>query len=265
VAGKPVRLFLSGFSFPFRGIHFLLKNPELLIYVIIPAVINLFLLFLALVGAIVWTPDLIDLFWTRPMVDGFWDGLLLGLWVVLTVLVGIVLTTLSFVCVWAMAGILATPFTDYLSEKVEERILGPREEPFSVKVFIGDVRLSVCHSLLNLALYLVIMLPLLLLNLIPVAGSVLFVVLSSIVTSFFMARDMLDGPLSRRRLTFRQKVRIIIDHKALMSGLGAATACLLWIPFLNFLCLPIAATGGALLYCRLATTNQLSFLSMNHL
>jgi CysZ protein len=231
--------------------RFLLANPRLLTLIVIPACLNLALLAVVVIVALVWAPDLAGVVWDQPAVDSFWTGLLFALWVVVTVLFGFLMMTLGIVVVYALAGILATPFTDYLSEKVEESALGPRENGFQWKVFLGDIWLSVSHSLLNLVLYLALLLPMLALNLVPVAGNILFVAGSSVLTIYFLARDMLDGPLSRRRLSFRNKLRYIWRHRALTAGLGAASAILLWVPLLNFLCLPLAMTGGTLLFCDL--------------
>ncbi|MBN2432693.1 MAG: EI24 domain-containing protein [Acidobacteria bacterium] len=250
-AGSALRLFWKGFGYPFRAARFLWRHPRLLILMVIPAVINMILLALVLVSAILWAPDLTSLVWDRPELHSIWGGMLLVMWAIVTILLGFFLLTLGFVVIYALAGILATPFTGYLSEKVEGIHLGPPAGEFQWKVFLGDIWLSVSHSLLNLILYLALLLPLLLLNLLPVVGNVLFVAGSGILTVFFLARDMLDGPLSRRRLGFRAKFRYIWRHRALMAGLGAASALLLWIPLLNFLCLPVAMTGGTLLFCHL--------------
>jgi CysZ protein len=255
-AGGVFRRFFTGFSYPFRAMRLLLRHPRLLTLIIIPAFLNLILLGLVLIAALVWAPDLTGLVWNRPAVDSFWSGLLFGLWVVATVLFGFLMMTLGIVVVYALAGILATPFTDYLSEKVEELVLGPRESGFQWKIFMGDIWLSVSHSALNLVLYLAILLPMLALNLVPVAGNILFVAVSSTLTVYFMARDMLDGPLSRRRLSFRSKLRYVWRHRVLMAGLGAASALLLWVPLLNFLCLPLAMTGGTLLFCHLERARE---------
>jgi len=249
--GSAVKGFLHGFGYPFRAVRFLWRHPRLLVLIVIPAGLNFFLLALVVIGALVWGPDLTALIWSRPVVDSLWSGLLLILWAILSVLLLFLLLTLGFVVIYALAGILATPFTDYLSEKVEEIQLGPRKTGFQWRVFLGDIWLSVSHSLLNLVLYLALLAPLLLLNLIPVAGNILFLTGSSTLTVFFLARDLLDGPLSRRRLGFRAKVRYIWRHRPLMAGLGAASALLLWVPLLNFLCLPVAMTGGTLLFCHL--------------
>lgn len=243
---KSLARFAVGFGCPFRAVPFLLFRPPLWIYLLAPLLVNLLLLGLALWGAWELAPTVVNLLWTRPA-----DGVLEVFWVITAVLTGLLLIMVALALSYAVAGIVATPFNDLLSEKVVEELLGPTIEPLSWRRMARDTVVSVGHSLLNLLIYLLVMVPLFLLDFVPVVGPVLSALGSVIATSFFLGRDLMDGPLTRRRLTWRQKASLIRRQRALSSGLGAAAALLLWIPVVNLLLMPLAITGGALLYSRL--------------
>lgn len=252
-----LRRFLYGFGAPWRGLRFLFTHPRLLLQIIVPAAINMILVLLVAAAALIWTPELVGALWERPAGAGFGAMLLTGMWLAGVAFVALFLIALGIICVYGVAGLILTPFLDYLSERVETLAVGPRPEGFAWPVFFRQVSVSIWHSLLNFALYLVVMGLLLLLNLIPAAGQVLFLAGSSVASSFFLAREMLDGPLTRDRLRWTDKYRVVWRHKAATLGLGAATAAMLWIPLLNFVCLPVAVTGGTLLYAHLRLTGRL--------
>lgn len=239
--------FAAGFRCPLQAFGFLRRHPSLLVYIVVPALINVVLLGLAVWGAIELSAALLGWLWARP--DA---GLLLALWYVAAVLAGVVLGAVGFVLVMAVAGILATPFNDLLSEKTVERLLGPEEAGgATLGSVLQDALASAGHSLLNLIGYVAVMAPVLLLNLLPGVGSLASSVLGAVATVFFLGRDLLDGPLSARRLSYRQKRELARRERALLGGLGAATALLIWVPVLHLLLLPLGVVGGALLYCRM--------------
>jgi len=248
---KAWRRFRLGVGLPWQGLRFLLAQPRLLGLIVAPALINMVLLLAALAAALLWGPGLRGRVWSRPGAQGFWGLILSGIWLGTAALVVLLLAMLGFICVYGLAGLVLTPFLDYLSERVEALVLGPRADCFSWGVFCRQVGISAFHSLLNLGLYLLVMGSLLLLNLVPVAGQVLFALTSGTATAFFLGREMLDGPLTRDGYGWRGKLQLVWEHRAVAMGLGAATAALLWLPLLNFVCLPLAVIGGTLLYCRL--------------
>jgi CysZ protein len=67
-------------------------------------------------------------------------------------------------------------------------------------------------------------------------------------TALFLSREMMDGPMSRRRYRFRRKLRIVRSQLPLMLGFGMACAGLLWVPLLNFVFMPVSIVGGTLLF-----------------
>ncbi len=243
---------LTGFGYPFRGLRFLRREPMLLPLAIMPAVLNLGLALVGVLVAVLNAPGLLGWLWQRPQAVDFWSGALVVVWVLAMILLALVLGTVWLALVYAVAGLIATPFTDYLSEQVELRVLGLEGEDFRFARFVRDVSWSVAHSALNVLAWLCVMGPLLLLNLLPGVGTLLYGAIAGTATAYFLAREMHDGCMTRRRLSWLGKQRLVFANLSLMLGFGAGTMVLFWIPGLNLVMLPVAHVGGALLYCRLA-------------
>lgn len=245
-SGSAVQRFLRGARYPFLGLRYLSGRRDLWGWVAIPGAINLVLFVMGVIGALLAAPQVLGLIWTRPA-----EGLALGLWILTAWLLRLALAAVVGMGVYLVAGLLSAPFNEVISERVEQAELGDAGEPWGARVFLRDTAVSMLHSLGSLVAYAGIMLPLLLVNLVPALGSALYLVLSWGVTAFFLAREMLDGVTSRRRMSLLAKLRLVRQHLALMLGFGVAMNVLLWIPLVNFLCLPIGVVGGTLLYVEL--------------
>lgn len=246
VAGGAVQRFLRGFGYPFRGFRYLGLHPSLWRWVAVPAVINLLLFVGGVVGSWVAAPRLLSLTWARPEA-----GLGVVAWVVAVWLLRIALFAVVSVVIYVASGVLAAPFNEVISERVEQEQIGDASEPWGLRVFLRDTLVSVAHSLVSLSLYGVIMAVLLVCNLLPGLGGALFMVGSWVVSSFFATREMLDGVTSRRRMRLRAKFALLRQNLALTLGFGLATNLLLWVPLLNFLCMPVSVVGATLMYCDL--------------
>ena len=203
---------------------------------------------------LLFTDDLLALLWSRPgQQSGFWYT---AGWTAVVWIVRVLLFLVSAVVLWVVGNMLASPFWDFLAEGVEKRELDRPDADFDWRVALGDAWMSIRHSALGLLLYALLMAPLLLLNLIPGVGTVLYTVLSWTATVFFVSREMMDIPLSRRRTPFRDKIRWLAEHKAVVAGLGTASTLMLAVPLVNLFVMPLTVMGGTLLYCRLDAAGQ---------
>ncbi len=251
VDGTALDRFAEGLVAPLRGAAFLIRNPGLLPLALAPVGVNLVVFAGGVLAVVLGVPSALEAILPRP--EG---GMGEAAWTLAAFLSVMVLLAVLLAVQYLVAGLLATPFLDRLSERVEHLLLGPSGQPFHLDRFVRDLSVSVLHSLLTLFLYGLVVVPLLALELVPVAGSVLAGVTGGITTSVFLAREMLDGPLTRRRLRYRSKLTFVFRHLAFLGGLGASTALLLWVPGLNLLLQPIAVTGATLAYCRLEAHGQ---------
>jgi CysZ protein len=249
-SGSAVRRFVRGATYPWRGLRFLLPRTELWPWAAGPFFITLWMILGALWGAIWYGDDLLALLWTRPELQAS-STLEIVLWDTVANSLRLAVFIVAAVAAWILGNMLASPLYDVLAEKTEGLLLDRPEHAFDWRIALGDAWMSIRHSALGLILYAAVMGPLFLLNLVPGAGSVLYTVLSSVATVFFIARELMDIPLSRRRTPFVAKLRWIASHKALLAGMGAMCMVLLMVPLVNFFSMPIAVMGGTLMYCHL--------------
>lgn len=238
--------FARASALPFRAARFLAARRALWPLVAIPACINL-VLFVAAAGLVITSADTIAaMLWAPPTGAGVGTSILLLFWYVLYAAVLIFGLMVAYVVTLLLSGIVASPFNDALSERVEQQLTG-REGPSADGSFVGEAVRSVLSTAAIAFLYVALMGPVLLLNLVPGLGSLAAALLGTGLGAFFLALEFTDITLARRRYPLRRKLRLLRTHPALTLGFGLSTSLLLWIPLLNVLCVPIAVVGGTAL------------------
>jgi CysZ protein len=145
-------------------------------------------------------------------------------------------------------NLLLAPLHDPLSEATEERCGDFTAPAFSLAATARGIVESLTHTLMRVALMLLGLLVLFPLHLIPVAGSVLWVVLSSVWSMFWIAAEHLSNPMARHLRPFKQVLAALRGRLPLALGFGAALYVLLWVPVLNFFLMPVAVVAGTLLF-----------------
>lgn len=249
--------FFRGVGYAFSGVGLVISRPALWPNVLLPILVTGFLFALGIAGFVYfisdWVPQTdasvpqdtpLAFLWTF-----FHNLLTYGIYVGLAVLYGVV--------VYFISTIIATPFNDGISSRVEELRLGPYREESSWGTFFGDLVQSYSHSVLNLLVWLVSVGLAFVLNLIPGFGTIAAAVLTAMFTALFIARESMDGAQSRRRLSFAHKMRIARHHWAMMLGFGTVGALLVWIPVVNLVVVPLGIAGGTLMYCELEAAGRI--------
>lgn len=244
-SGSFLRRFFVGFSFPFRGLAFVVRTPALWPWVILPVLCMTALIVGAGLVAMWVVPQILGLLWAAPV--GGWA--LFG-WRVLAAVLWILVFVISTVMLYLCFGLIATPFYDQLSEQTEAILIGPRQE-VSWRQWWGDIMQSVVHSLCAFVIWFCFFCFSLVLGFIPVVGQVLDFFIGGGLTAFLMAREMMDGPMSRRRFRFRTKLAVVWKNLALAEGFGVATTLFLAVPVLNLFSLPCAVVGGTRMFVEL--------------
>jgi len=238
---NPLTNFSRGFFYPFRGGKFLSRQPRLWKYVLIPFAINLLVFSLAVYFGLNFFSDTVV-----GMIPGgdawYWVILYYLLWVV-AVLLTMVLVFFSFTVV---GNLIASPFNDLLSERTEEAVRGRAEGvPFSW----GGVGRILLEEAKKMLVFVVLMLLLLLLNLIPGVGTLLYSVLSFLLTAFFLVIEYTGYVFGRKGQRFADQRRFVRGRRFLAFGFGVGVLCLLAIPLLQFFCIPLGVVGATLLWC----------------
>ncbi len=236
--------FSRGFAYPFRSGRFIIRHPGLLRYIVIPFIINAAFFSLAVYFGLDFFNDTVV--GRIPREEAwYWLFLFYILWV-LALLATAVLVFFSFTII---GNLIASPFSDLLSEKTEQILTGNRaEEPFSTRGFFRDAWKTLKEESKKMALFAGGMILLLGLNLLPVAGTAIFMVLSLLFTLFFLSVEYTGYIFGRKHLGFREQRRYILSRKFLMAGFAAGVLMVLAIPFIQFFCIPLAVVGATLLW-----------------
>ncbi|MFK7931299.1 MAG: EI24 domain-containing protein [Myxococcota bacterium] len=234
---------ITGAKWPFVGLVFVVSRPRLYAWVVLPAILTVGLMIAAWYMAWASIPPMLNAVWPRPVpgpVQNLWNGsaLFLIFWAFAT---GVLL-------LYSAIGILGSPFYDRLSQAVEAIVRPSSTPPFAWRTFLTDVWWSAVHSLMATVLWLGVLGLLVALSAIPVVGPLLELAASLLLTAGFIAREMMDGVMSRRRYRFVDKLALVWTHLPLMTGFGLAVTLLIAIPVVNFLAWPAAVVAGTLLF-----------------
>ena len=246
---RALRTALSGPLALWRALVFIRQHPRTLLYCVAPVGISILVYGgLLLVGG--W--------WLASVVGEAiaWSAAwyVVALRVIVQAIVVVALLAVLTITFSLLANVIASPFNDLLSQFVERTVVGSLEETaFSWKQFGVDSVRAIREELLKLVIFGIPQLLLLALNLIPGIGSILYIVVLVPVTSFTMAYDYLDLPLSRRYTGLLSKIQFVQKRAISLLPFGATCAAVLAIPLLNILIMPVCVIAGTLVYLEHAT------------
>ena len=234
--------FTRGASDVGRGLSFLLRRPRLWPWAAVP-----FVLIGLLFAGLAWycwhlserwfqaTLGASETWWSDPLA---WVlGLLFWILVV-------------FVLVFAfvpLATLVAAPFNDILSEKVEGILGCELNDPsfsFGRLVREGFVSLSTCFRLLTVTF--VLHLAVLPLYLVPVIGLPAGTAAAIAIDVRFVVLEFTSYSMERRAYTYRQQRDFLRRYRARTWGFGSMAFVLMAIPGLNALFIPVSVVAVSL-------------------
>ncbi len=232
-----------GFSYPFRGIYLLLGSPKLWKYALLPFAINL----LAMTGLLWLTignwDAIVDYF--TPERTAWYLHVLYWIVYVLAILV----VTIAFIFLSTFLGtLIASPFNDLLVRHTLRILDGAEapELPFTARIIAQDVWRAVRHAGLTLLTWALVQALLLAVNfLLPVVGTVIYLILSNLATSLFQAELLLDPAMGVFRWGWRRKWGFLLDHKWPLVGFGLTTTL---VPCLNYLFMPVWVVSATMAF-----------------
>lgn len=256
------REFLRGVAYLPRGAFRLLRSPSLWKYAVIPLLINALVVFLALWGAYTLSDWLVQKTgpdalapWTNA--GGMWWVLAWVVWFVAWLARILAIVFVPILSTWIMLAFpfnilykaLFMPFMELLTESTERVVLDVQQnEPFDFARVYANIVVGIIDAVLLTLTQGLLYLVLLPINVIPLAGWFLWMVLPPAI---FAGMDYTDLNLVRRKYTLREKVRLWRHYEWRFLGYGVSFFFLLTIPVLNAVAIPCAAVGGALLYLEL--------------
>ncbi len=246
-----ISFFKSG-RFPFKGIRYVFGHKPLFRFLLIPVTIDFIISIALLVLIFFQIPELVNLLldWLHRLATTSdssilkwaidWGGWLLKIALILiSILIFPILLTIC-------SAIIDPIFRGLLYSKVRE-LEGCPEEKLSTSEQIIRALKSIVNEIKKLLLYLVIFLLLLPLNLIPLIGSVCYLVLQFLVTSVLIGWEYLTPYLDEKKLSFSEQHSYVKKNKGMIMGFGIPGAMLLLIPVVQAFFLSTHTVGGALL------------------
>lgn len=241
-----LRQWLNGLALPFRALGFLRRHRSLWPWAAAPAVVGVLLFGAVVTGAVVYADDLLALWWAEPAGDGWWTVLLHAAWSLLYVVLLLLGIASAYLVALLLGGVIASPFNDALSVRVEQVVTGETAPPEEVEMWTGVGR-SLLSTLIVTLAYVVCAVPVLALNLLPGLGPIVATVLNTGLAAVFLSLEYADVAFARYGLTWREKLRLLNTHRSLALGFGLSTSALLWLPGINLVVMPVAVTGGTIL------------------
>ncbi|MBN1355368.1 EI24 domain-containing protein [bacterium] len=232
---------LAGFLLPFRAVPMILRDSKLLRYSLIPWSFNIlvFIGALAAFGALDrWLMGRLSV-WLGA---GWWTGLVVWtLGVILFVVFGAgLILTFTY-----LINIIASVFAEQLSYHTELKLTGNAmisPEGFWAKIWVR----AAVESIKGFAFFLSVWAVLLLLNLIPVIGIVLFGIVSTVWAALSLAFEFTAPVYERRGLRFSRKRKALFSNFPGAAGFGAGILVWTMIPLVNLFFFPFAVVAGTL-------------------
>ncbi len=179
-----------------------------------------------------------------------WVGPLLALALVVKAALLVALAVAIYFLFTVLGALLAAPFLDLLSERVERLVAGDAPRARTLAESLRVAARSLWEEGKRTGFFLAVQLGLALFALVPGVQPVAAAA-SLAFTALFLPLDFTAYSLDRRRVPFRARRRWIWAHKREMIGFGGLGLALFFVPGLSFLCLPWLVTSGTLLVLEL--------------
>ena len=247
MVGNFAKGFASGIQAPLRGARFLKQHPGLIVWCVIPVLLN----YLVFIGLGILTSRFIPEITTMVLPEAtnwFWTAIHYLFQGVGYLVVGVVVYFL-FV---PMAGLLASPFNDMLAEQVGILVTGHKPDGAGWANFAKDAVFSVMVELKKLSLLGALLGSAFILSFIPVV-QILAGPIAIVIGVFYVALEYIDFTMSHRKLSFSDRVALLAaDEPGLAIGFGLPPYVIALIPVVNALVIPplapVMVVAGALIY-----------------
>jgi CysZ protein len=251
--------FFSGASYPFRALAVVRRTPRLWGYLLVPILLNFILGITFYAGSLYFGWQLIqDIIvnltnWIDTLIANLpaWLEILEDFIVVFGFLLRFLLVIILLIVtgfVFAQLGVtLGSPWYGQLSEQLEKLRTG-QLQVVEVGIF-KDIGRAILFEFKKLALIICIGIPLFLFNFVAGIGTLVSTTGGIILTGTIVCLDFFDGPLERRRLSFREKLGIVYKSLPASAGFGLVCLGLISIPLLNLVTIPLCVASGTLFCC----------------
>ncbi len=153
---------------------------------------------------------------------------------------------LSAVLSGVISGLVGGGLNSKLSEKTAE--IYKKQTAVQMTGFVEGISRDIRFELKNILFIITAFLLLTLLNLIPIAGFLIFSVLTFFYSLFAISFKYWEYPMESRKFSFRKKLSVVWSSGPLFAGFGLSSLILFMIPIVNFLAPAVCIIAGTLLF-----------------
>jgi CysZ protein len=161
-------------------------------------------------------------------------------------------SALALALSFLLANLVAAPFLDGLSRRVEAIETGGVVEGTEggLRGVWEEGRRALTAEIRRLAFFAALTAGITVAGIVVPGGQLVAPVLLVVVTMLFLPLQYSGYALDRRRVPFRERRRWVLSQWPFMLGFGAAAFLTFLVPGLNFLMIPALVVGGTLLAVR---------------
>lgn len=231
--------FVQSFLLPWQSIGLIFSNANLVMYSLVPWMINMLIFAGLLVVYGFWGVSMAQKL-AASFGDAWWA--LTIAWI-LGILMIVGLSALQVLLFTYLAMLLSGVFGEQLSLHTELHLRGtaqPSPEGNVARVFLR----SVIEELKGMMFFGSVFVLLLLLNFIPLIGNLVFAVAAPAWTALSLAFEFTAPTTERRGMKFNEKRRLIFNNSIAALGFGLGILPMSLIPIINFSFIPFAIVGG---------------------
>lgn len=216
----------------------LIWRPELRLFVLMPMLANILLL-----GGLCWWAlaqlDALDL-WLIEWLPSWLEWITGLLWplAVLTLLLGVALV-FNLVGNW-----IAAPFNGLLAERTEILLRGQAGADMSFRQIAADLPRIMKREWQKLAHFLPKAIGCLLLNFVPVVGTLLAPLAWFLLAAWMASVQYADYPFDNHRVSFDGMKDALREQRGGALSFGAVVTLLTMVPLVNLVIMPVAVCGA---------------------
>lgn len=236
--------FFYGFTFTIKSLNYYIKYPKLIVYSIIPVILNLI---------VYGTIFSLTYYWLAGKSGDITGGTQEGaewwqvtLHILIIILSFILLLIICYFLFIFLGSIITAPFNEKISQ-FTERIITGKPTDYNVG-FIRDAYISIMTEIKKLLFYFSILVPIFLTGLIPAIGTTISFITGTLFSFYYNALDFLDYPMTRKMLSFRHKLKLTLKGGNVTMGFGCAAFFITFTPLLNVFFRPLLVITGTALY-----------------
>ena len=233
-----LHLYFTGLCFLTQGTKIICKVPGLLIWAVIPFLIDVFILIAALYFGISQISHWKGQLMSRIFDSNGWLYLLLSPFA--SIFLWITFMAALFYGVFLLTSLIASPFNAVIAEKVLSHHNIIKSKPFNWSRWLSTSLKMLKISLIKTVLFLAVGGILFLLSFIPIVS---FIALFT--TLLMIAFDFMDYSFEAKEMELSQRWKYFRTYIPQLCGMATAIGFSLLIPGLMLLLLPSAVAGSA--------------------